>query len=120
MLAVNDPFEGWQPPTDQELRQIAREESEAALEELAEAARQQAVMIPDWQRYAGKLGVFADEGEVYMGLQPGDEDEQAVFDLEYGTPKQGPTGLLRNSLTSHGPRIGRHLSHRVTQRIVGI
>lgn len=119
MLAVNDPFEDWEPPSSEEMRRIAREESEAALADLAAAARQQAGVTPDWERYAGKLGVFADGGEVYMGLQPGDEDEEKVFDLEYGTEKAGPTALLRNSLTSHGPRLGQQLAHRLTQRVLG-
>lgn len=119
MLRVDDPFDGWEPPTMAELRQIAREESEAALGELTRATRQQAAVTPEWERYAGKLGVFADEGEVYMGLQPGDEDEEPVFDLEYGTEKTAPTGLLRTQLTLHGPRLGRQLAHRVTQRILG-
>lgn len=118
MLAVNNPFERWQPPTSAELRRIAREESEATLNDLAEVTREQARNNPDWAGYADKLGVYADEGEVFMGLQPGDEDEENVFDLEYGTPKQGPTGLLRNNLTAHGPRLSKQLGHRVTQRII--
>ena len=118
MLRVDDPFKGWQAPTAAELRRIAREESEAALEELAAATRQQAAFTPGWERYSEKLGVFADEGEVYMGLQPGDEDEEAAFDMEYGTSKQGPTGLLRTTMLRHGPRLGRQLGHRVTQRII--
>ncbi|HET7110297.1 MAG TPA: hypothetical protein VFI41_05460 [Gemmatimonadales bacterium] len=117
MFAVKNPFEGWQPPTTAEVHRIAREESEAVLEDLAEHTRRQAATMPGWEPYADKLGVFADEGELYMGLQPGDEDEERVFDLEYGTEKSGPTALLRNSLSTHGPRLGTELAHRVTQRL---
>lgn len=120
MLAVNDPFEDWQPPTSQELRQIAREESEAVLGELVGQTSREALAIPGWEKIAPKLGVFADGGQVYMGLPPGDEDEEAAFDLEYGTPAQGPTAVLRRSLSTHGPRLGRQFADRVTRRVMGI
>jgi hypothetical protein len=118
MLAVNNPFESWQPPTREEMRRIAREESEATLEELAQYVRRDAGQHPDWQRYAGKLGVYADEGETYLGLQPGDEDEAEAFELEYGNEKQPPSAFLRNTLSAHNDRLGEDLGHRVINRVV--
>jgi hypothetical protein len=116
MFRVNNPFEGWQPPTTQELTQIAREESEAVLAELADEARQAAHGA--WERYANKLGVFADQGETYMGLPPGDEDEEAAFDTEYGTDRRPPAPLLRTVLNSHQRRLEGDLSHRLVDRVV--
>lgn len=117
MFRVTDPFEGWEPPTQDELRQINREVSEAALHDLAASVRDRARETPGWERHADKLGVYYDEGEPYMGLQPGDEDEEKVFDLEYGTPQTGPSGLFRDTLATHGPRIAKQMAYRITERI---
>lgn len=118
MLAVNNPFEGWQPPSKQETARIARQESEDALEELAGHVRSQAALTPGWEPYAERLGVFHD-GAPYVGLPPGDEDESKVFDLEYGTEDVGPSAFLRNTLDRHGPRISEHLGRRLTHRVIG-
>jgi hypothetical protein len=120
MLACNDPFEGWQPPSQAELQRIAREESEAILAELAQEARMAATatdLYPGWDRFNEKLGVYAAEGETYMGLPPGDEDENAAFDLEYGTLKTPPTALLRNTLTAHRSRLASELGNRLVRRV---
>lgn len=119
MFAVNNPLEGWQPPSREERSRAVREESEAALGTLAGAVRTEAAGLPGWQEHADKIGVYADGGESYVGLQPGDEAEQAVFDLEYGTETQAPTALLRNTLNRVGPRISRSLSTRLERRILG-
>lgn len=119
LFRVGDPFEGWQPPTVQDLQRIAREEGEGALEELGGHLRAAAAVTPGWEPYADRLGVHAAEGETYLGLEPGDPDEQAVFDLEYGTETQAPTGLLRNTLSRHGDALGSHYSSAVTRRLMG-
>lgn len=117
MLAVNDPFEGWQPPSRSDIERIAREESEAALGDLARQARNTADQYPGWDRYNEKLGVYANNGETYMGVPPDDEDEQAAFDLEYGTLKTPPAALLRNTLTAHRSRLASELGHRLVRRV---
>lgn len=119
MLRVENPLNGWQPPTARETARITREESEEALGELAGHLRAQAAVTPGWEAYADKLGVHADGGETYVGLPPGDEDEQAAFDLEYGTSDQAPTALLRNTLTQHGPQIQRRLGQALQRRVLG-
>lgn len=118
MLAVNNPFENWEPPTREQMQRIAREESEATLEDLARHVRHGASQTPGWERYAEKLGVYADGGETYLGLQPGDEDEAAAFELEYGNEKQPPSAFLRNTLSAHDTRLGEHLGHRIINRVV--
>jgi len=118
MLAVNDPFENWQPPSREEVQRIAREESETTLGELAHHVRRGAAHTPGWERYAGKLGVYADEGETYLGLQPGDEDEDEAFELEYGNERQPPSAFLRNTLETHNARLGEDLGHRLIHRVV--
>jgi hypothetical protein len=118
MLRVDDPFKGWQPPGRADLERIAREESEVALGDLAHEARSAAGQFPGWERHAEKLGVFADGGETYMGLPPGDEDEQDAFDLEHGTLQQAPSALLRNTLSAHSRRLATDLGQRLVHRVV--
>lgn len=119
MLRVENPFEGWQPPDDKAIQRMAREAGEEALEELGGHIRSAATVTPGWEDYSDRLGVFAEGGDTYLGLEPGDPDEEAVFDLEYGTETTGPTALLRNTLSQHGAAIGRSYSDRVTRRLVG-
>lgn len=119
MMRVEDPFDGWQPPTGRDLQRIAREEGEGALGELAGHVRAAAATTPGWEPYSDRLGVFAGAGETYLGLEPGDPDEQAVFDLEYGTETQAPTGLLRTTLSHHHAAIADAYSQRVTRRLMG-
>lgn len=117
MLAVNNPLDDWQPPLAKDMARIAREESETALGELAGHLRSQAAVTPGWEEYADRLGVQADEG-LYVGLPPGDEDEEKVFDLEYGTEETGPSPLLRSTLSQHGLHIERQLGHAINHRVV--
>lgn len=118
MLAVNNPLEDWQPPTSQETARMARQESEGALDTLAGHLREAASQTLEWRPYADRLGIYHD-GAPYVGLPPGDEDEQKLFDLEYGTEDVAPMAVMRNTLERHGPAIGNQLGRRLATRVLG-
>jgi hypothetical protein len=116
LLRVNDPFDGWKPPTQQELKQHSREAQEAALEHLGDRVREDAATTPGWEDFDPQ--VVSHGGETFLGLHPDHEDAQKYFDLEYGTADIAPTGFLRNAVDRHGPEANRVLTAELARRAV--
>lgn len=119
MIRIHNPLEDWQPPTAPDQSRVLREESEAAVEEVARRVRRDASKVPGWDSLADRIGAQQAGGLTYAGLPPDDEEAGRAFDLEYGTDREAPTGFMRSAALRHGPEATRQMTGRILHRMWG-
>jgi hypothetical protein len=75
----------------------------------------EALSDSDWSVYASGLAVEADAGDIRFYYSGAQEDE--VLALEFGTPEQPPSPLIRATAANKARDIAKELSTRIAVEV---